>query len=110
MGLTYVLFVLAGVPELFCRAPMMTSPNPDLGLRLEQPKYKLPPQLGSKQTYERESKMVCCTCWNNPSTKDAYRLSLASLVIEGLVAIGGFWFFSVSVNVDVRIAVPMHAC
>ena len=38
---------------------------------------------------------MCNSCWSNPTTKDAYRLSITSLVIEVLATWGGIAFFSV---------------
>jgi hypothetical protein len=37
-------------------------------------------------------------CWTNPTTKDAYRLAIASLIIEFLAAWGGIQLFTVSQN------------
>jgi hypothetical protein len=47
-----------------------------------------------------------CQFWSNPTTKDAYRLSIASLVIEFLAAWGGVAFFMVG---TVRTRLRMHA-
>ena len=41
--------------------------------------------------------MMSCNlnCWNNPSTKDAYRLTVTTLVVEILATIGGIHLFKV---------------
>ena len=41
--------------------------------------------------------MMSCNlnCWNNPSTKDAYRLTVTTLVVEILATIGGIQLFKV---------------
>lgn len=44
--------------------------------------------------------MCCRGCWSNPSTKDAYRLSWASLIITFLAAWGGFALYGVSEFAD----------
>jgi hypothetical protein len=34
--------------------------------------------------------------WNNPSTKDAYRLTITTLVVEVLATVGGIHLFKVN--------------
>jgi uncharacterized protein YlaI len=39
--------------------------------------------------------MLCNTCWNNPTTKDAYRLTITTVVIEILATLWGIRTYKV---------------